>query len=31
MNFFEELKNYDTEVADACHAEFERQRTILSL
>lgn len=26
MNFFEELKNYDSEVAAACHSELERQR-----
>ena len=25
MNFFEELKAYDPEVADACHLELERQ------
>lgn len=31
MNFFEELKNYDTEVADACHAEFERQQHNIEL
>ena len=26
MNFFEELKNYDPAVADACNLEFERQK-----
>ena len=31
MNFFEELKNYDTEVADACHAELERQQLNIEL
>ena len=31
MNFFEELKNYDTEVADACQAEFERQQHNIEL
>ena len=31
MNFFEELKNYDTEVADACHAELERQQHNIEL
>lgn len=31
MNFFEELKNYDTEVAVACHAELERQQHNIEL
>ena len=31
MNFFEELKQYDTEVADACHAELERQQHNIEL
>ena len=31
MNFFEELKNYDTEVAAACHAELERQQHNIEL
>ena len=31
MNFFEKLKNYDTEVADACHAELERQQHNIEL
>ena len=26
MNFFEELKNFDSEVADACDKELQRQR-----
>ena len=31
MNFFEELKNYDSEVASACHAELERQQHNIEL
>ena len=31
MNFFEELKNYDTEVAAACHSELERQQHNIEL
>ena len=31
MNFFEELKNYDTEVASACHLELERQQHNIEL
>ena len=31
MNFFEELKDYDTEVADACHLELERQQHNIEL
>ena len=31
MNFFEELKSYDTEVAAACHAELERQQHNIEL
>lgn len=31
MNFFEELKNFDTEVADACYLELERQRHNIEL
>ena len=31
MNFFEELKNYDTEVAAACHAELVRQQHNIEL
>ena len=31
MNFFEELKNYDNEVAVACHAELERQQHNIEL
>ena len=31
MNFFEELKNYDNEVASACHAELERQQHNIEL
>ena len=31
MNFFEELKNYDSEVAVACHAELERQQHNIEL
>ena len=31
MNFFEVLKNYDTEVAAACHAELERQQHNIEL
>lgn len=31
MNFFEELKNYDTEVADACKLELERQQHNIEL
>ena len=31
MNFFEELKNYDTEVAAACHAELERRQHNIEL
>ena len=31
MNLFEELKNYDTEVAAACHAELERQQHNIEL
>ena len=31
MNFFEELKNYDAEVAQACGLELERQRRNIEL
>ena len=31
MNFFEELKNYDTLVADACQLELERQQHNIEL
>ncbi len=31
MNFFEELKNYDTQVADACQLELERQQHNIEL
>ena len=31
MNFFEELKNFDNEVAVACHAELERQQHNIEL
>ncbi|MBO4355630.1 MAG: serine hydroxymethyltransferase [Clostridia bacterium] len=31
MNFFEELKNYDSEVAAACFSELERQRNNIEL
>ena len=31
MNFFEELKAYDPEVADACHLELERQQHNIEL
>lgn len=31
MNFFEELKNYDPEVADACDKELQRQRHNIEL
>ncbi len=31
MNFFEELKNYDAEVANACELELERQRYNIEL
>lgn len=31
MNFFEELKNYDSEVAAACNAELERQQHNIEL
>ena len=31
MNFFEELKNYDKDVADACFAELTRQRSNIEL
>lgn len=31
MNFFEELKNYDDEVAAACHSELERQQHNIEL
>ena len=31
MNFFEELKNYDSAVADACFAELKRQRSNIEL
>ncbi|MEE1185432.1 MAG: serine hydroxymethyltransferase, partial [Acutalibacteraceae bacterium] len=31
MNFFEELKNYDSEIADACHLELERQQHNIEL
>ncbi len=31
MNFFEELKNYDPAVADACHAELTRQQHNIEL
>lgn len=31
MNFFEELKNYDSEIAAACEAELKRQRSNIEL
>ena len=31
MNFFEELKNYDSEVANACNLELERQQHYIEL
>ena len=31
MNFFEDLKNYDAEVAAACHSELERQQHNIEL
>ncbi len=31
MNFFEELKSYDSEVAAACHSELERQQHNIEL
>ena len=31
MNFFEELKNYDSEVSAACEAELKRQRSNIEL
>ena len=31
MNFFEDLKNYDSEIADACHLELERQQHNIEL
>ena len=31
MNFFENLKNYDTEVAEACEKELNRQRNNIEL
>ncbi|MBR5923546.1 MAG: serine hydroxymethyltransferase [Clostridia bacterium] len=31
MNFFEELKNYDREIADACEQELNRQRGNIEL
>ena len=31
MNFFEELKNYDTQVADACQLELDRQQHNIEL
>ena len=31
MNFFEELKNYDSEVANACNLELERQQHNIEL
>lgn len=31
MNFFEELGNFDSEVAAACHAELERQQHNIEL
>ena len=31
MNFFENLKDFDTEVADACNLEFERQQHNIEL
>ncbi len=31
MNFFEELKTYDSAVADACHLELERQQHNIEL
>ncbi|MBQ7044976.1 MAG: serine hydroxymethyltransferase [Clostridia bacterium] len=31
MNFFEELKDFDTEVAAACHSELERQQHNIEL
>ena len=31
MNFFDELKQYDPEVFEACERELERQRTTIEL
>ena len=31
MNFFENLKNFDTEVAEACEKELNRQRGNIEL
>ncbi|MBQ6952047.1 MAG: serine hydroxymethyltransferase, partial [Clostridia bacterium] len=31
MNFFDELKNYDAQVADACQLELERQQHNIEL
>lgn len=31
MNFFDELKNYDSEIAEACEAELKRQRSNIEL
>ncbi|MBR6741533.1 MAG: serine hydroxymethyltransferase, partial [Clostridia bacterium] len=31
MNFFENLKNFDTEVAEACENELNRQRNNIEL
>ena len=31
MNFFDELKNYDLEVANACNLELERQQHNIEL
>ena len=31
MNFFDELKNYDKQVADACNLELERQQHNIEL
>ena len=31
MNFFEDLKNYDSEVAEACDKELQRQRHNIEL
>ena len=31
MNFFDELKEYDPEIADACDAELQRQRHNIEL
>ena len=31
MNFFDELKNFDPQVADACNLELERQQHNIEL